>query len=50
MSDNMLMIAPMTAAAYESLKAANGMGYGEEYVPSLIKAQRRLNGLGGKGR
>ena len=45
MSDNLLMIAPMTAAAYESLKAANGMGYGNEYVPSLVKAQRKLNGI-----
>jgi 3-hydroxyisobutyrate dehydrogenase-like beta-hydroxyacid dehydrogenase len=50
MSDNLLMIAPMTAAAYESLKAANGLGYGEEFVPSLVKAQRQLNGLGKSGK
>ena len=47
MSDKLLMIAPMTATAYESLKAANAMGYGNDYVPALIKAQRRVNGFKG---
>jgi 3-hydroxyisobutyrate dehydrogenase-like beta-hydroxyacid dehydrogenase len=44
MFDAKLLMMPVASAAYESLKAANALGLGDEFMPSLVKAQRKLNG------
>lgn len=38
-------VAPMGAAAHEALALASAQGFGSEFVPSLVKAQEKLNGV-----
>lgn len=38
-------VAPMGAATHEVLAVAVAQGFGDEYVPSLVKSQARLNGV-----
>lgn len=38
-------VAPMGSAAHEALALASAQGLGSQFVPSLVKAQEKLNGV-----
>jgi 3-hydroxyisobutyrate dehydrogenase-like beta-hydroxyacid dehydrogenase len=43
MIDHEQIVGPLAAAVQQSLKHANALGFGEEFMPSLIKAQCAIN-------
>ncbi len=45
MLDQEQIIAPLAAALQQSLKHANALGFGEEFMASLIKAQCKVNDI-----
>ena len=44
MLDSLGLMGPVAAALQQSLKHAVALGYGDKMVPSLIEAQRQING------
>lgn len=44
-TESLMMPSIMGEAVHQSLVTANALGFGDKYVPSLIEAQEKLNGL-----
>jgi 3-hydroxyisobutyrate dehydrogenase-like beta-hydroxyacid dehydrogenase len=44
-TESMMLPSIVGEAVHQSLVTANALGFGDKYVPSLIEAQQKLNGL-----
>jgi 3-hydroxyisobutyrate dehydrogenase-like beta-hydroxyacid dehydrogenase len=44
-AESMMLPSIMGEATHQTLVMANALGFGDKYVPSLIEAQQKLNGL-----
>jgi len=45
LAEGMAVPTMMGEAVHQSLSMASALGYGKKYVPSMVEAQERINGI-----